>query len=115
MVLSAVVVHYGHIIITATTLTKRSRVEVLVEDRGGGFDPDALQPLPPVESSGRLQFESGLGVPNDIDRLKQQTGTLEQHTIDLRLQLEERDDDLAAARAANRELMTQLNAPRTTP
>jgi hypothetical protein len=58
--------------------------------------------------------ESGLGVPDDIDRLKQQIGTLEQHTIDLRLQLEERDDDLAAARAANRELMAQLNGPRTT-
>lgn len=55
--------------------------------------------------------ESGLGVPDDIDRLKQQIGTLEQHTIDLRLQLEERDDDLAAARAANRELMAQLNTP----
>lgn len=57
--------------------------------------------------------ESGLGDPGDIDRLKQQIGTLEQHTIDLRLQLEERDDDLAAARAANRELMAQLNQPRT--
>ena len=57
--------------------------------------------------------ESGLGVPDDIDRLKQQIGTLEQHTIDLRLQLEERDDDLTAARATNRELMAQLNAPRT--
>lgn len=56
--------------------------------------------------------ESGLNVPADIDRLKQQIGTLEQHTIDLRLQLEERDDDLAAARAANRELMAQLNTPR---
>ena len=58
--------------------------------------------------------ESGLGVPDDINQLKQQIGTLEQHTIDLRLQLEERDDDLAAARAANRELMAQLNTPRTT-
>ncbi len=57
--------------------------------------------------------ESGLGVPDDIDQLKQQIGTLQQHTIDLRLQLEERDQDLAAARAANRELMTQLNTPRT--
>ena len=58
--------------------------------------------------------ESGLGVPDDIDQLKQQIGTLEQHTIDLRLQLEEQGDDLAAARAANRELMAQLNSPRTT-
>lgn len=57
--------------------------------------------------------ESGLGVPDDIDQLKQHIGTLEQHTIDLRLQLEEHDDDLAAARAANRELMAQINSPRT--
>ena len=57
--------------------------------------------------------ESGLGVPDDIDRLKQQISTLKQHGIDPRLQLEERDDDLAAARAANRELMAQLNLQRT--
>lgn len=61
----------------------------------------------------KVWHESGLGVPDDIDQLKQRIGTLEQHTIDLRLQLEERGDDLAAARAANRELMTQLNTPRT--
>ena len=54
--------------------------------------------------------ESGLGVPADIDALSQQITHLEQQTIDLRLQLEERDQDLAAARAANRELMAQLNA-----
>ncbi len=56
--------------------------------------------------------ESGLGVPADIDALTQQITHLEQQAIDLRLQLEERDQDLAAARAANRELMAQLN---TTP
>src|SRR5258708_23006 len=54
--------------------------------------------------------ESGLGVPADIDALSQQITHLEQQAIDLRLQLEERDHDLAAARAANRELMAQLNA-----
>ena len=54
--------------------------------------------------------ESGLGVPADIDALSQQVTHLEQQAIDLRLQLEERDQDLAAARAANRELMAQLNA-----
>jgi hypothetical protein len=54
--------------------------------------------------------ESGLGAPADIDTLKQQNLTLEQHIVDLRLQLQERDQDLAAARAANRELMAQLNA-----
>jgi chromosome segregation ATPase len=56
--------------------------------------------------------ESGLGTPNDLDQLKQHITMLEQQTADLRLQLGERDQDLRAARAANRELMTQLNAPR---
>ena len=54
--------------------------------------------------------ESGLGAPADIDTLKQQNHTLEQHIVDLRLQLQERDQDLEAARTANRELMAQLNA-----
>ena len=53
--------------------------------------------------------ESGLSAPDDIDQLKQQIVTLEQRVVDLRLQLEERDQDLAAARAANRELMAQIN------
>jgi hypothetical protein len=54
--------------------------------------------------------ESGLGAPADTDALAQLVTHLEQQAIDLRLQLEERDQDLAAARAANRELMAQLNA-----
>ncbi len=54
--------------------------------------------------------ESGLGAPADIDALSQKVTHLEQQAIDLRLQLEEREQDLAAARAANRELMAQLNA-----
>jgi hypothetical protein len=54
--------------------------------------------------------ESGLGAPPGIDALKQHNHTLEQQVTDLRLQLDERNQDLAAARAANRELMTQLNA-----
>jgi len=53
--------------------------------------------------------ESGLGAPADIDALHQKITHLEQQAADLRLQLEERGDELAAARAANRELMTQLN------
>ena len=57
--------------------------------------------------------ESGLGTPTDIDALHQQITHLEQQAIDLRLQLAERDEDLAAARAANRELMTRINAPNT--
>jgi hypothetical protein len=55
--------------------------------------------------------ESGLGAPTDIDALHQQISHLEQQAIDLQ-QLDERDEDLAAARATNRELMARLNAPR---
>ncbi len=55
--------------------------------------------------------ESGLGAPAGIDALKQKINHLEQQVIDLRLQLEERGEELAAARATNRELMTQLNHP----
>ena len=36
--------------------------------------------------------------PHDIDQLKHQILTLELHSIDLRLQVEERDQDLHAAR-----------------
>jgi len=53
--------------------------------------------------------ESGLGTPADTDALNQKIIHLEQQAIDLRLQLEEQGEDLAAARATNRELMTQLN------
>ena len=54
--------------------------------------------------------ESGLGAPAGIDTLNHTITRLEQQVADLRIQLEERDSELAAARAANRELMTRLNA-----
>jgi hypothetical protein len=57
--------------------------------------------------------ESGLGTPADIDALNQQITHLEQQVIDLRLRLDERDEDLAAARATNRELMTRINISTT--
>ena len=44
-------------------------------------------------------------MPVDIDALDQKINHLEQQVTDLRLQLEERDDDLAA----NRELMAPIN------
>jgi hypothetical protein len=55
--------------------------------------------------------ESGLGAPVDIDTLHQRISQLEQHNLDLQQQLDERADDLAATRAANRELMARLNMP----
>jgi hypothetical protein len=57
--------------------------------------------------------ESGLSAPADTDALNQKITQLEQETLDIRLQLEERDADLAAARDANRQLMAQLNQTAT--
>ncbi len=61
-----------------------------------------------------LRQQSGLGAPAGIDTLNTTITQLEQQAADLRIQLSERDDELAAARAANRELMTRINhRPRT--
>lgn len=58
--------------------------------------------------------QSGLGAPADIDALNGKITQLEQQAADLRIQLSERGGELAAARAANRELMTRINHnPRT--
>jgi transposase-like protein len=57
---------------------------------------------------------TGLGAPTGIDEFQQRIVTLEQQIVELRLQIEERDQDLTAARAANRELMAQLNVSQPT-
>jgi cell division protein FtsB len=53
--------------------------------------------------------ESGLSQPDDISQLKQQITQLTEDNQQLRDGLTERDQDLAAARAASRELMGRLN------
>jgi chromosome segregation ATPase len=53
--------------------------------------------------------QSGLGAPADIDQLQRRITTLEQQVVDLTSQLEERDQELTAARTANRELIANLN------
>lgn len=53
--------------------------------------------------------ESGLGAPIDVDQLQRRITDLEQQVVDLKDQLEERDQDLEAARTANRELIANLN------
>jgi septal ring factor EnvC (AmiA/AmiB activator) len=53
--------------------------------------------------------ESGLGAPADLDQLQRRITDLEQQVVDLRSQLEERDQELDAARTANRELIANLN------
>ncbi|MFV8133005.1 hypothetical protein [Streptomyces syringium] len=55
---------------------------------------------------------SGLGAPDSIDELNSRITSLEQQVTDLQGKLQERDDDLTAARAANRELMAQFNRGR---
>ena len=39
------------------------RLEVRIEDRGSGFDPETLPEHPPVTDPDRLNFERGLGIP----------------------------------------------------
>lgn len=51
--------------------------------------------------------------PVDVEQLNKRIVHLEQQFADLRLQLDECTDELAAARATNRQLMTSLNT-RTT-
>lgn len=52
---------------------------------------------------------SGLGAPTDVETLQRRIIELEQINMELRSDLAERDDELDAARDANRELMTRLN------
>lgn len=40
-----------------------SRVEVVITDEGGGFDPEGLIALPSVTDPSRLRIERGLGIP----------------------------------------------------
>jgi regulator of replication initiation timing len=53
--------------------------------------------------------ESGLGAPTDLDQLQQRITTLEQELSDKQRELDERSEELAASRAANRELTRALN------
>ena len=39
------------------------KLDVAVEDRGRGFDPETLPEHPPVTDPERLHFERGLGIP----------------------------------------------------
>ncbi|SEO12754.1 hypothetical protein SAMN05216281_1383 [Cryobacterium luteum] len=60
----------------------------------------------------RAWRDAGLGGPADYDRLTSRITELEPVIIDFREALEQRNQDLAAARGANRELMTQINTGR---
>jgi Family of unknown function (DUF6262) len=52
---------------------------------------------------------SGLGAPADTAALQVQVGQLQQRVLDLERALEEREEELAAAREAHRRLMAEHN------
>jgi chromosome segregation ATPase len=52
---------------------------------------------------------SGIGRTDDTEALRTRVSQLEQQVLDLRQELEERTDDLDAARAANRDLISLAN------
>lgn len=62
------------------------------------------------EVLGHEVFErSGLGAPTDVAALQAQLRNCEQHNLELKRRLEERDEELEAARETNRALMAEMN------
>jgi len=55
-------------------------------------------------------LDAGLTRTDEIGTLRERVAELEQQLLDRRQDLQDRDDELAAARAANRDLMTRLNS-----
>ena len=56
--------------------------------------------------------DAGLTRTDETSTLRKRVAELEQQLLDGRQDLQDRDDELAAARAANRDLITALNGPR---
>ena len=61
----------------------------------------------------QISQRTGIGPPPDIAALKDQIQALQQENLDLRRRAEERDEELAAAREANRRMMAELNKARS--
>lgn len=57
----------------------------------------------------QISQRTGLGAPPDTAALQQEAEKLRQQVLDLRRTLEERDEELAAAREASRTMMAELN------
>lgn len=49
--------------VVVRVLEADDRLEIQIEDAGGGFDPEHLPLHPPVTDPDRLNFERGLGIP----------------------------------------------------
>jgi Family of unknown function (DUF6262) len=57
----------------------------------------------------QISQRTGLGTPPDTTALKEELDKLGHQILDLRRTLEERDEELGAAREANRRMMAELN------
>jgi hypothetical protein len=57
----------------------------------------------------QISQRTGLGAPDTEATLREQAESLHQQILDLRKTLGERDEELAAAREANRRMMAELN------
>jgi hypothetical protein len=57
----------------------------------------------------QVVHDAGLTRTDEIGTLCERVAELEQQLLDRRQDLQDRDDELVAARAANRDLMTALN------
>ena len=68
------------------------QMEVRVEDRGGGFDPDQLPRHPPLTDPERLKFERGLGIPLIRALVDDVQFTSSGHGTAVRLVMREGDD-----------------------
>ncbi len=60
--------------------------------------------------SGQVFHDAGLTRTDEISTLREHVAQLEQQLLDQRQDPQDRDDELAAARAANRDLMRRLNS-----
>jgi uncharacterized coiled-coil DUF342 family protein len=54
--------------------------------------------------------DAGMTRTDELDGLRKRVAELEQQLLDCQQDLQDRDDELAAARAANRDLMTAINS-----
>ena len=58
----------------------------------------------------QVLHDAGITRTDEIGTLRERVAELEQQLLDRRQDLQDRDDELAAARAANRDLMTRPNS-----
>jgi anti-sigma regulatory factor (Ser/Thr protein kinase) len=67
--------------LTIRCILDHDRVTIEIEDHGGGFDPDGLDPMPSATDPNRLDRERGLGIPlvrglaDDVQFLVKDDGT----------------------------------------